>query len=115
MVRLAVLIFCLYLLVLGVATAAKASTVAQARAEIVRLWGDQSPRALCIVRRESGWNPRAVSPTNDYGLFQLNAIHARTFGPRWLQVLDPVANVRMAYTLYRSSGWQPWAGGRYPC
>jgi membrane-bound lytic murein transglycosylase MltF len=95
---------------------AHGSTVAQAKKEIRRLWGPQAPRAFCIVGRESSWNPRAVSRTNDHGLFQLNAIHARTYGRVWwARRYDPVANVRMAWRLYRGAGWSPWAGGAYRC
>lgn len=98
------------------ASSASASTVAQAKKEIRRLWGKQAPRAFCIVGRESSWNPRAVSRTNDHGLFQLNAIHARTFGPKlWARRYDPVANVDMAYRLYLADGFGPWRGGRWAC
>ncbi len=100
---------------LSVAGSATASTVAQAKQEIRRLWGSQAPRAFCIVGRESSWNPRAVSRTNDHGLFQINAIHARTFGPMWARRYDPVANVDMAWRLYLADGFGPWRGGRWAC
>lgn len=100
---------------LACTTAAQASTVAQARKEIRRLWGKQAPRAFCIVGRESHWNPRAVSRTNDHGLFQINAIHSRSMSDLWARRYDPVVNVHMAWRLYRGAGWHPWDGGAYAC
>lgn len=96
--------------------AAHATTVQDARREINRLFKHDAAWARCIVARESSWNPRAVSATNDHGLFQLNApTWQRYFGSRWQRVYDPVANVRMAYAIYRRGGKQPWSGGRWAC
>lgn len=104
------------LAVLALAPTAHATTVAQGKKEIRRLFGHDADWAMCIVNRESGWNPRAVSATNDHGLFQLNApTWQRFFGGRWQRVYDPVANVRMAYTIYRRAGRSPWHGGRWSC
>lgn len=100
---------------LALAGSAGATTVAQAKKEIRRLWGPNATRAFCIVARESNWDPKAVSRTNDHGLFQLNAIHARAFGSDWAHRYDPVENVRMAFRLYKAAGFSPWAGGRYSC
>ena len=104
------------LAVLALAPTAHATTVAQGKKEIRRLFGKDAGWAMCIVNRESGWNPRAVSATNDHGLFQLNApTWQRFFGPRWQRVYDPVANVRMAYVIYQRGGRSPWHGGRWTC
>ena len=85
------------------------------------------PVARCIVKRESGGDPRAISPTHDYGLFQINRkAHKRNFESRYgvafeTGALDPRLNgkyARYLYDYYRShggSGWEPWAGGRYRC
>lgn len=102
---------------LALTPAASASTVAQAKKEIRRLFGKDAPRAYCIVGRESSWQPRAVSRTNDHGLFQLNApTWARFFGSQWRFVYDPVQNARMAYVIYRrAGGFSPWDGGRWAC
>lgn len=54
--------------------------------------------AMEVMRRESGCNPNAVSPTNDHGLFQ---IHAE-------RIYDPAANVARAYQKFAASGWRPW-------
>lgn len=90
--------------------------VQQAKKEIRRLWGTSAPRVFCIIQRESGWNPRAVSRTGDHGLMQLNAYTwRRYFGKRWARVYDPVANVRMGYAVYKRQGWGAWRGGRWSC
>lgn len=85
------------------------------------------PVARCIVKRESGGDPRAISPTHDYGLFQINRkAHKRNFEARYgvafeKGALDPRLNgkyARYLYDYYRShggTGWEPWAGGRYRC
>ena len=54
--------------------------------------------AMDVMRRESGCNPNAVSPTNDHGLFQ---IHAEP-------IYDPAANVARAWQKYAARGWRPW-------
>lgn len=84
-------------------------------------------KAACIINRESGGNPNAISATHDYGLFQINrAANAAEFdqlfgGPFDTKALDPTLNARYARWLYDywasrgRSGWSPWAHGRYPC
>ncbi len=79
------------------------------------------PTAACIIKRESGGNPGAVSATRDYGLFQINrAAHKaqfeRMFGaPFERKALDARLNGQYAYYLYRVAGWSPWRGGHYRC
>jgi len=77
--------------------------------------------ASCIVKRESGGNPSAISATKDYGLFQINrAAHKRQFermygAPFERKALDPVLNGKYAAYLYSVAGWSPWRGGKYRC
>lgn len=77
--------------------------------------------ARCIIQRESGGNPSAISPTRDYGLFQINrrahkAQFERIFGaPFERKALDPDLNSRYARYLYDRVGWSPWRGGNYRC
>ncbi len=77
--------------------------------------------AACIIKRESGGNPKAVSPTDDWGLFQLNrpshkAQFERMYGrPFESKALDPRLNGRYAAYLYSIAGWSPWRGGQYRC
>lgn len=79
-------------------------------------FGDQGDalyeQAKRVVQCESRWNPDAVSPTNDHGLFQINQIHRRAFeketGQPWSAVYDPYWNAYFARLLYNQSGWGPW-------
>lgn len=60
--------------------------------------------AACIAEHESGGNPGAVSPTDDYGLWQINAVNA---SPSLM--LNPEANAREAISLSRDgTNWSPW-------
>ena len=97
-------------------TAAKALTPAQIAAAMREAgWDDAAiPIGVAVALAESGGNPRAVNNKNrngssDYGLFQINSIHANllTTGDRF----NPVDNARMALTVYRQAGssWKPWA------
>lgn len=77
--------------------------------------------ARCIIQRESGGNPRAISATQDYGLAQINrSAHKRQFermygAPFERKALDPVLNGKYAAYLYSVAGWSPWRGGKYRC
>jgi hypothetical protein len=77
----------------------------------------QNHNARKIVQCESNWNPNAVSPTNDHGLFQINRRwHERDFvrvtGQPWHKVYDPEFNSQYARWLYDRQGWRPWACSR---
>jgi len=86
------------------------------RAEVRRQFPPHTwQRVYCIINRESGWNPRAVSRTNDHGLLQLNAIHRSRFPGLWPRRYEIQANIRMGYLLWRDVGFQPWQGGGYSC
>lgn len=65
-----------------------------------------------VVGCESEHTPTAVSPTNDHGLFQVNAIHRRRFrqvtGQPWSAVYDPFWNAVFAKRLHDERGWGPW-------
>lgn len=57
-----------------------------------------------IATAESGGNPGAISPTDDYGLWQINAGNAPG-----QEMLNPYANVREAVSLSGDgSDWSPW-------
>jgi hypothetical protein len=59
-----------------------------------------------IATAESGGNPSVVSPTSDYGLWQINWSH----DPSDPQVyLDPVVNARAAIAISdNGTDWSPW-------
>lgn len=64
------------------------------------------PVARAIMLAESGGNPRAISRTNDYGLFQMNN-GLVNFGSA---IFDPETNIKIAYEHYfLHRGWQPWS------
>ena len=94
--------------------AANATTTTDARREVWRLWGQSAPRMICIINKESNWNPWAVSRTDDHGLVQLNRPSwQHYFGARWHHRYDPVANVRMGYRVWRIQGWSAWTTSRW--
>jgi LysM repeat protein len=56
-----------------------------------------------IAMAESGGNPDAISPTNDYGLWQINGSNGS------LATLNPLQNARSAITLSNNgANWNPW-------
>jgi hypothetical protein len=56
-----------------------------------------------IATAESGGRPGAISPTNDYGLWQINGSHGA------LASLDPIANAKAAVLISgNGSNWSPW-------
>jgi hypothetical protein len=60
--------------------------------------------AAQIATAESGGNPRAISPTSDYGLWQINSSNAPGY-----EMLNPYANVREAIALSgNGTNWSPW-------
>lgn len=91
----------------------------RAKQAIAQYWGADTACANRIVYRESRYQAAAVSPTNDYGLFQLNA----TANAQWIRnelgytlqdLKDPYKNSRAARVLYGKAqqmwgdGWKPW-------
>lgn len=64
-----------------------------------------------IATAESGGNPNAISPTNDYGLWQING----SWG--YMASLDPVVNARSAITISDDganwSAWTTYTNGAY--
>lgn len=61
-------------------------------------------QAMLTMSRESGGNPRAVSKTDDHGLFQIHN-GLTNYGPA---IYDPETNVKIAYNMYASRSWKPW-------
>lgn len=74
-----------------------------------RLWEAAGGRASAafiaaeIAEAESGGRSWAISPTNDYGLWQINGSHG------YLATLDPFGNARAAILISDDgSDWNPW-------
>jgi len=56
-----------------------------------------------IAMAESGGNPNAISPTDDYGLWQINASNGA------LATLNPFQNAKSAIILsHDGTDWEPW-------
>lgn len=80
----------------------------------------QHAEAQSVVGCESRWDPTAVSPTNDHGLFQIHggsstwqgwpATFERVTGQPWSAVYEPFWNARFARFLYDDAGgtWRHW-------
>lgn len=70
------------------------------------------PVAFDIISHESGWNPEAthVNPngTVDYGLFQINSIHANRVNGDPTKLEDPQTNIDIAYDIYKEQGCSAW-------
>jgi hypothetical protein len=79
-------------------------------ASLESLWesqGGSSSHAFMaaeIAMAESGGNPNAISPTSDYGLWQINSSNAPG-----QEMLNPEANAREAIALsHDGTDWYPW-------
>jgi Lysozyme like domain len=56
-----------------------------------------------IAMAESGGNPNAISPTNDFGLWQINGSNGA------LATLNPLQNAKSAIALSgNGTNWGPW-------
>ena len=80
---------------------------------VVRIgFGSEASNAEKIVRCESVWTPRAVSRTDDHGLFQINR---RWNSEGWrlgANIYDPVWNTRIARWFWETRGWGDWVCSR---
>jgi hypothetical protein len=65
--------------------------------------------ALSIARAESGWNTEAISPSHDYGWFQINQIHFGTWAIDATNWDDPLVNANAAWGISsQGTNWAPW-------
>ena len=63
--------------------------------------GRTASHAACIAEHESGGNPKAISRTNDWGLWQIH-----NGGPG---MLNPAANAATAVRMsHNGTNWSPW-------
>lgn len=73
-----------------------------------------------VAMGESSFNPGVIHPNSngskDYGLFQINDIHApvikKVFGYSMDDLLDPEKNIKVASWLFRQQGWRPWVAAQ---
>lgn len=66
------------------------------------------PTAMAVMQAESSCNPAAYSETRDRGLMQINAVHAAKVDGQLDRLFDPTTNIRVAYSVYQSQGWNGW-------
>lgn len=96
-------------------TAAAPIDGGDAEAAVREYFGDIFSQAWAVTACESGHNPSAISPGGgNWGLFQINTTHKKSFsavtGQSWDQVLNAHYNAQFARWLYDSSGgWGPWS------
>lgn len=107
------------------ANAAPAPPPAIAQALYATFPGEQTT-ARCVAWNESRYNLRAVSPTGDYGLMQINRwAHSSWVVFQWSPTVWPIFrldyNLRVAKRLYLAAkrrtgnGWTPWVAYRRHC
>jgi hypothetical protein len=68
--------------------------------------------ALTVMWCESGGRPDAIGFGNNYGLFQINVLHAPALPGFWESWADPAWNTAVAYGMYQARGWTPWSCAR---
>lgn len=84
-------------------------------AQIGRIWlnnGGASNHvqiAKAVSLAESGGNDHAISPSNDYGLWQINSANFDGLGVSPVTVLDPNINARCAIRMSgNGTNWAAW-------
>ena len=76
------------------------------------MFGKECKMALAISRAENGTRQcDRINVNNnksvDVGLFQVNSIHFKK-GYTLKDLADCDTNIKIAYEIYKSSGWHPW-------
>jgi hypothetical protein len=69
---------------------------------------DHCIAALTVMWCESGGKPASIGRGDNYGLFQINIIHARKWPEFWASWMIPEWNVAKAYSIWLRQGWKPW-------
>jgi soluble lytic murein transglycosylase-like protein len=59
---------------------------------------------------ESRFDPAAVSPDGaNFGVMQVNKIHAAKVGGDLALLLEPKINLEVAHQIWLDQGWKPWS------
>jgi len=66
-------------------------------------------QALKVMWCESGGKPWAIGRGANYGLYQINHVHARRIPDFWTAWMNPAKNIEWGYALWARQGWKPWA------
>lgn len=108
-----------------VTTAIAAHRNPRSLAAIRTVFGARAGQATCVASHEAGpdLSPYAVSPTHDFGLFQINVrwlgrVARWARGPRGYRrfyvqrrfIYDPLYNAKVAFVISRGgTNWRPWS------
>lgn len=78
-------------------------------------FGPYCQDALIIAQHESGYNVQAISPTDDHGLFQINAYWQRDKYNSLEELYDPATNIAIAWQIFtgRGNSWSAWYTCKY--
>lgn len=100
--------------VMAVINEKEAKTVTQL---IHERFGEYADNAVKVAFCESRMNRKAISPTHDYGVFQINR---KTWFKKYLldeeSALFASTNIAVAYDIFKNNGysWKAWYSSR-PC
>jgi len=83
---------------------------------LIAKYGWNTQIAFAIMRAENvSCNPSIDNSglnrdgSVDYGLFQINSIHADMVGGNLESLRDPATNIATAYKVYAARGWNAWS------
>ena len=71
-------------------------------------------QAIAVAACESGRNMAGrldgnyATNGNNYGLFQINGVHASRWPDFYQDWMDPAKNAQWAYEIWAQQGWYPW-------
>lgn len=66
--------------------------------------------AVAVAMAESGGETDIVSPSWDFGLWQINQVHEHDAGIDWTRIFDPQVNAGAAIDIsFNGTNWAPWA------
>jgi len=83
---------------------------------LCEVFGSQGNNALIIAFHESRYNNMALSPTNDYGMMQINCkAHKAKVGGDCTRLYDFETNLRIAKQVYDGRGgtWAAWTAKKF--
>jgi hypothetical protein len=65
--------------------------------------------AVSVSQAESGGNSSAISPSNDWGLWQINIVNFHWLGVSTGTIRDPLVNAHCAVVMSgNGTNWAPW-------
>jgi hypothetical protein len=70
--------------------------------------------AIAVASCESGRDMNGLldgnwaTNGNNFGLFQINSVHASKWPDFYDNWMDPTRNIQFAFEIWSDSGWYPW-------